>query len=117
MTGVAGGAEASPHQPHPWKVGRKKLEGSPLTIPTRKTSDTYLPYLPLFKFEGAFSTTRPQRLHETYAMGVLNKHEEEEGDEYSIKPQAVAPAIDTSQWPLLLKNFDRRQCYFLASWP
>merc|ERR1712025_459435 len=24
-----------------------------------------------------------------------------------IKPQAVAPAIDTSQWPLLLKNYEK----------
>jgi H/ACA ribonucleoprotein complex subunit 4 len=29
--------------------------------------------------------------------------------EYSIKPQAVAPSVDTSQWPLLLKNFDQRK--------
>ncbi|KAI9742020.1 MAG: centromere/microtubule-binding protein cbf5 [Cirrosporium novae-zelandiae] len=27
--------------------------------------------------------------------------------EYSIKPQAVTPALDTSQWPLLLKNYDK----------
>ncbi|EFW99683.1 centromere microtubule-binding protein cbf5 [Grosmannia clavigera kw1407] len=27
-------------------------------------------------------------------------------DEYTIKPQATAPAVDTSNWPLLLKNFD-----------
>ena len=40
-------------------------------------------------------------------MAGTKKHEEEV-EEYSIKPQAVAPAVDTSQWPLLLKNFDRR---------
>ncbi|KPM41333.1 Centromere/microtubule-binding protein cbf5 [Neonectria ditissima] len=28
-------------------------------------------------------------------------------DEYTIKPQAVTPAIDTSAWPLLLKNYDK----------
>ncbi|KAI9818531.1 MAG: centromere/microtubule-binding protein cbf5 [Pycnora praestabilis] len=27
--------------------------------------------------------------------------------DYSIKPEAVAPAVDTSTWPLLLKNYDR----------
>ncbi len=27
-------------------------------------------------------------------------------DELTIKPQAAAPAVDTSSWPLLLKNFD-----------
>lgn len=29
-------------------------------------------------------------------------------DEFSIKPQAVTPALDTSNWPLLLKNYDKR---------
>ncbi|KAF2970328.1 hypothetical protein GQX73_g3217 [Xylaria multiplex] len=27
--------------------------------------------------------------------------------EYSIKPTAVTPAVDTSNWPLLLKNYDK----------
>ncbi|KAH0537834.1 centromere/microtubule-binding protein cbf5 [Glutinoglossum americanum] len=27
--------------------------------------------------------------------------------DYSIKPQAVTPAVDTSSWPLLLKNYER----------
>lgn len=27
--------------------------------------------------------------------------------EYSIKPQKSTPALDTSQWPLLLKNYDK----------
>ena len=26
-------------------------------------------------------------------------------DAYTIKPEASAPAIDTSDWPLLLKNY------------
>ena len=26
-------------------------------------------------------------------------------DAYTIKPQATAPPIDTSDWPLLLKNY------------
>lgn len=29
-------------------------------------------------------------------------------DEFSIKPTAVTPSVDTSTWPLLLKNYDRR---------
>lgn len=49
-------------------------------------------------------------------MGDTKKHEADV-DEYSIKPQAVAPALDTSQWPLLLKNFDRRQSYFQVPYP
>lgn len=28
-------------------------------------------------------------------------------DEFAIKPQAVTPALDTSNWPLLLKNYDK----------
>ncbi|KAL9623320.1 MAG: hypothetical protein Q9160_002427 [Pyrenula sp. 1 TL-2023] len=27
--------------------------------------------------------------------------------EYSIKPEAIAPSIPTSEWPLLLKNYDK----------
>lgn len=30
-------------------------------------------------------------------------------DEYTIKPQAVTPAIDTTSWPLLLKNYEKRE--------
>jgi H/ACA ribonucleoprotein complex subunit 4 len=41
------------------------------------------------------------------AMEVVTRKAEE--DEYTIKPQAVTPAIDTSSWPLLLKNYDRRE--------
>lgn len=26
--------------------------------------------------------------------------------DYSIKPEAVTPALDTSEWPLLLKNYN-----------
>jgi H/ACA ribonucleoprotein complex subunit 4 len=31
----------------------------------------------------------------------------EEGD-FSIKPENVTPQIPTSEWPLLLKNYDKR---------
>ena len=27
--------------------------------------------------------------------------------DYSIKPEAVTPAISTADWPLLLKNYDQ----------
>ena len=29
--------------------------------------------------------------------------------DFAIKPEAVAPAIPTSEWPLLLKNYDKRK--------
>jgi hypothetical protein len=32
----------------------------------------------------------------------------EKGPEYSIKPEKVTPQLDASQWPLLLKNYDKR---------
>jgi len=36
------------------------------------------------------------------AMVVAKKQEED----YTIKPEAVTPAVDTSSWPLLLKNYN-----------
>jgi H/ACA ribonucleoprotein complex subunit 4 len=30
--------------------------------------------------------------------------------EFAIQPQAAAPAIDASEWPLLLKDYDKREC-------
>ena len=30
--------------------------------------------------------------------------------DYSIKPENITPTIDTSAWPLLLKNWDQRMC-------
>lgn len=41
------------------------------------------------------------------------KHGEEE--EFAIKPQASVPHLDTSSWPLLLKNYDKRK-FSLSSW-
>ncbi|RSL44046.1 Centromere/microtubule-binding protein cbf5 [Fusarium duplospermum] len=38
-------------------------------------------------------------------VAVVKKGSEE--DEYTIKPQATTPALDTSSWPLLLKNYDK----------
>lgn len=29
--------------------------------------------------------------------------------DFSIKPENVTPAISTSEWPLLLKNYDKRE--------
>ncbi|XAR71058.1 tRNA pseudouridine(55) synthase [Bertholletia excelsa] len=39
-----------------------------------------------------------------------NKSEDDQtqaDDDYLIKPQSFTPSIDTSQWPILLKNYDR----------
>ncbi|XP_027113552.1 H/ACA ribonucleoprotein complex subunit 4-like [Coffea arabica] len=32
---------------------------------------------------------------------------DENADDFSIKPQKFTPTIDTSEWPILLKNYDR----------
>jgi H/ACA ribonucleoprotein complex subunit 4 len=37
------------------------------------------------------------------AMVVAQK---ETGTDYTIKPEAITPAVDTSSWPLLLKNYN-----------
>jgi hypothetical protein len=29
--------------------------------------------------------------------------------DFSIKPESVTPSIPTSEWPLLLKNYDQRE--------
>ncbi|KAI0490411.1 pseudouridine synthase [Xylaria cf. heliscus] len=39
-------------------------------------------------------------------MATQNNKVGAEAD-YSIKPTAVTPAVDTSEWPLLLKNYDK----------
>lgn len=67
------------------------------------------------------------------AAAVLGgKSTTEGGPDYTIKPQATAPAIDTSEWPLLLKHYDRcmtartfflktiltiRSCSTCPNWP
>ena len=40
------------------------------------------------------------------AMVVAKKGGDED---YTIKPEAATPAVDTSNWPLLLKNYDKRE--------
>ena len=41
-------------------------------------------------------------------MSLVKTNADQEVD-YTIKPEAVAPRVDTSQWPLLLKNYDKRE--------
>jgi H/ACA ribonucleoprotein complex subunit 4 len=33
----------------------------------------------------------------------------EKDADYSIKPENVTPQLDASQWPLLLKNYNKRK--------
>uniref|UniRef100_A0A0E0H7P8 Uncharacterized protein n=1 Tax=Oryza nivara TaxID=4536 RepID=A0A0E0H7P8_ORYNI len=41
------------------------------------------------------------------AAASVDEAAEAKADGYLIKPQSVAPPLDTSAWPLLLKNYDR----------
>jgi hypothetical protein len=46
----------------------------------------------------------------TMAVVVGKREEDHKGAEYVIKPDsASAPAVDDSQWPLLLKNYTKRE--------
>lgn len=41
-------------------------------------------------------------------MAMILKHEEEKKEkELIIKPENIGPIVDTSDWPLLLKNYDK----------
>ena len=103
--------------PHTQKAlpGKKNLEAVPR--PSSNLTDAYrshfflrrhcdshssASYLPIGQINTFSGTTEPAA---TMTMDVVKKVEEEE---YSIKPQAVTPTIDTSSWPLLLKNYDQR---------
>lgn len=41
------------------------------------------------------------------AVGKASLGEEQAAREYLIKPQSITPALDTSDWPILLKNYDK----------
>ncbi|KAI3669964.1 hypothetical protein L6452_41487 [Arctium lappa] len=38
---------------------------------------------------------------------TINKNSDDATIDYLIKPQSFTPSIDTSEWPILLKNYDR----------
>ena len=45
-------------------------------------------------------------------MEVVKRDKKVE-EEYTIKPEASTPSLDTSTWPLLLKNYEKRKhCVF-----
>lgn len=45
---------------------------------------------------------------------MADKNAKAQEDKHVIKPQTTTPAADTSDWPLLLKNYDKRapSCQF-----
>lgn len=48
-------------------------------------------------------------IRDTMEVAVTKKSKADDSQDYAIKPQAVTPSIDTSTWPLLLKNYDKRE--------
>ena len=62
---------------------------------------------------------KPLNLHRfstvTMALVVGKNGEQIKEAEYFIKPEATAaPPVDTSEWPLLLKNYHKRE-YFSSN--
>ena len=53
----------------------------------------------------AIAPTIPSFATIPFLMALVQK----QGVEFAIQPQATAPAIDTSEWPLLLKDYDKRE--------
>lgn len=44
-------------------------------------------------------------------MALVKKQKVEEDDDQIIKPEHITPTIDTSEWPLLLRNWDQREIF------
>lgn len=97
---------------------KKNLEASNNTgqdtrKPTTRTFRFFPPvakkHLPRFT---RYITQFPKGNYNPFKMSkevaVVKKTTTEE-EEYTIKPQATTPSLDTSQWPLLLKNYDKRE--------
>lgn len=40
-------------------------------------------------------------------MAAVDVADEQRKGEYSIQPSSATPKLDTSQWPILLKNYDK----------
>ncbi|KAL6509078.1 centromere/microtubule-binding protein cbf5 [Orobanche gracilis] len=57
----------------------------------------------------AMSDVQPSHSDKTKKKKSMTKEDDEKTDavDYLIKPQSYTPAVDTSQWPILLKNYDK----------
>lgn len=53
-------------------------------------------------------------------MALVKKEKAGEEVDYTIKPEAITPKVDTSEWPLLLRNWDQRtriqKTWCLGTW-
>lgn len=72
--------------------------------------DLHLKFLLIFALCGSSKVIQLSDYHhqtfQTMALILAN----DEAD-YAIKPEATTPALDTSTWPLLLKNYDKRKFF------
>ncbi|GJN85947.1 centromere/microtubule-binding protein cbf5 [Purpureocillium lilacinum] len=77
---------------------RENLHDPPSSSPPHECIEYFL------QGPGQIISPSPSPPPAAMTMEVVKKTTEEE---YTIKPQAVTPALDTSSWPLLLKNYDK----------
>lgn len=47
-------------------------------------------------------------------MALVKKQAASDEDNQIIKPEQISPSINTSDWPLLLKNWDQRELFCAA---
>ena len=88
-----------------WKLFKPPLAFSakhhhePASTPSSSHPHTSVHYIP----------AAGSRLHYQFKMTMEIVKSKKVEEEHTIKPQAVTPAVDTSSWPLLLKNYDKRE--------
>ena len=76
---------------------------------TRSNSPQFSPdtTVGLCQYKRILAPLLPHAPDRTTTMALV-KHSGSEADDQIIKPEAVTPNVNTSDWPLLLKNWDRR---------
>ena len=57
--------------------------------------------------DGAPSSSKKKKEKVAAAAADGSLGAQQAATDFLIKPQAAVPALDTSQWPLLLKNYDK----------
>ena len=87
---------------------RKKLSDKTKSATT--TTSTLANLRIIGRAAGLFYLVPSNSSDRTGAMALVKKQDE---DSMVIKPENVAPAIDTSDWPLLLKNWEKRTSHML----
>lgn len=77
-------------------------------VPGNTRRQTLCPFNNRGSIGVSFAPSSPRYASSLPKMVDVKKDASKQEDEFAIKPQAVTPALDTSNWPLLLKNYDKR---------